>query len=55
LLDIYTFEQISMLTPADVETITEILEISPDRIDRDNWVSQARDLQKKQIHPVTLS
>jgi len=50
MLDIYTFEQISKLTPADIETITEILEISPGRIDRDNWVSQARGLAKKQIH-----
>jgi len=50
MLDIYTFEQISKLTPADVETITEILEISPGRIDRDNWVSQARGLAKKQFH-----
>jgi len=49
MLDIYTFEQISKLTPADVETITEILEISPGRIDRDNWVSQARGLAKKEL------
>jgi len=46
LLDIYTFDQISKLTPEDVETITEILEISPGRIVRDNWVSQARELAK---------
>jgi predicted flap endonuclease-1-like 5' DNA nuclease len=52
MLDIYTFEQISKLTPPDVETITEILEISPGRIDRDNWVTQARGLAKKQLHPV---
>jgi predicted flap endonuclease-1-like 5' DNA nuclease len=50
MLDIYTFKQISKLTPADVETITEILEISPGRIDRDNWVSQAQELAKKQLH-----
>ena len=52
LLDIYTFEQISRLTSADVETITEILEISPGRIDRDNWVTQARSLAKLQLHQV---
>jgi len=46
LLDIYTFEQISKLTPADIETITEILEISPGRIKRDKWVLQAHDLVK---------
>ncbi len=50
MLDIYTFEQISKLTPADVETITEILEISPGRIERDNWVTQAGELAKKQLH-----
>jgi len=47
MLDIYTFEQISKLTPTDVEIITEILEISPGRIDQDDWVSQARKLAKK--------
>ncbi len=52
ILDIYTFEQISKLTPQDVETITEILEISPGRIDRDNWVNQARELAKKQLSAI---
>jgi predicted flap endonuclease-1-like 5' DNA nuclease len=46
LLDIFTFEQISKLTAADIETITEILEISPGRIKRDKWVLQASDLVK---------
>jgi predicted flap endonuclease-1-like 5' DNA nuclease len=52
MLDIYTFEQISKLTPTDVKTIAEILEISPGRIDRDNWVLQARGLAKKQFYNV---
>jgi len=52
ILDIYTFEQISKLTPQDVETITEILEISPGRIDRDNWINQARELAKKQLSAI---
>ena len=47
MLDIYTFEQIGRLTPTDIETITEILGISPGRIDHDNWVWQARGLAKK--------
>jgi predicted flap endonuclease-1-like 5' DNA nuclease len=51
-LDIYTFEQISKLTPEDVVTITEILEISPGRIEKDNWVGQARDLAKKKSDTV---
>jgi predicted flap endonuclease-1-like 5' DNA nuclease len=46
LLDIFTFEQISKLTAADIETITEILEISPGRIKRDKWVAQAHELVK---------
>ncbi len=52
MLEIYTFEQISKLTPEDAETITEILEISPGRIDRDNWVGQARELAKKKLYHV---
>jgi predicted flap endonuclease-1-like 5' DNA nuclease len=50
-LDIYTFEQISRLTSADIESITEILEISPGRINRDNWVSQAQGLLKTKLYP----
>ncbi|MCF8226953.1 MAG: hypothetical protein K9J30_13835 [Bacteroidales bacterium] len=46
-LDIYTFEQISKLTHADIETITEVLEIIPGRIEKDNWVGQAIELAKK--------
>jgi predicted flap endonuclease-1-like 5' DNA nuclease len=47
LLGIYTFDQISKLTHKDIETITEVLEIIPGRIEHDNWVSQARELAKK--------
>lgn len=46
MLDIYTFEQISNFTPSDVETISEILEISPERMDINNWVTQAHRLTK---------
>lgn len=45
-LGIYTFEQISKLTHKDIETITEVLEIIPGRIEKDNWVGQARKLAK---------
>jgi len=48
LLDLYTFDQISRLTNEDVKTISEILEIAPDRIDKDGWIKQARELTKKQ-------
>jgi len=46
MLDIYTFDQISNFTPSDVETISEILEISPERMDIQNWVTQAHRLKK---------
>jgi predicted flap endonuclease-1-like 5' DNA nuclease len=52
-LGIYTFDQISKLTHTDIETITEVLEIIPGRIEQDNWVGQARELAKKQIHQET--
>jgi predicted flap endonuclease-1-like 5' DNA nuclease len=48
LLGIYTFNQISKLTHTDIETITEVLEIIPGRIEQDNWVGQAHELAKKQ-------
>ncbi|MGD0341879.1 MAG: hypothetical protein ABSA76_09265 [Bacteroidales bacterium] len=47
LLGIYTFDQISKLTHTDIETITEVLEIIPGRIERDNWVGQAHELAEK--------
>jgi predicted flap endonuclease-1-like 5' DNA nuclease len=47
-LGIYTFEQISRLTHADIETITEVLEIIPGRIEQDDWVGQSKKLIKKQ-------
>jgi predicted flap endonuclease-1-like 5' DNA nuclease len=52
LLDIYTFDQISKLTPEDIKTISEILEISPERVVRDNWVNQAKELSKKKLDKV---
>jgi predicted flap endonuclease-1-like 5' DNA nuclease len=53
LLGIYTFDQISKLTHEDIETITEVLEIIPGRIEKDNWVGQARELAKMHLHLAT--
>ena len=50
LLGIYTFDQISKLTHEDIETITEVLEIIPGRIEKDNWVGQAHELAKKHVY-----
>ncbi|MCF8388540.1 MAG: hypothetical protein K9G47_11720, partial [Bacteroidales bacterium] len=49
LLDIYTFEQISKLSPEDVKSISEILEVSPKRIQADNWIGQAKELTKTKV------
>lgn len=46
-LEIYTFEQISRLKSKDVELISEILELTPNRIEKEAWVSQAREFEKK--------
>lgn len=48
-LDIYTFEQISKLTHADINTVEEVLELIPGRIEKDNWVGQARELAKNNV------
>ncbi len=54
-LGIYTFSQISRLTHTDIETITEVLELIPGRIEQDNWVGQARELAKNNMHePTTM-
>jgi predicted flap endonuclease-1-like 5' DNA nuclease len=49
-LGIYTFSQISKLTHTDIETITEVLELIPGRIEQDKWVEQAHELVKNKIH-----
>jgi predicted flap endonuclease-1-like 5' DNA nuclease len=49
MLGIYTFEQISKLNQTDIDTITDVLEIIPGRIEQDNWVSQARELAEKRV------
>lgn len=43
-IDIYTFEQISNLTPPDIRALTEIIDFFPGRIERDDWVGQAKSL-----------
>jgi predicted flap endonuclease-1-like 5' DNA nuclease len=48
-LDIYTFDQISKLTHTDIETIEEVLELIPGRIEKDEWVKQASVLANKNV------
>jgi len=43
-LDIYTFRQISNFTKEDIVAVTEAIEYFPGRIERDEWIIQAREL-----------
>lgn len=47
-LDIYTFLQISKFTDQDIETINDAIIYFSGRIDRDEWVAQAKDLVRNQ-------
>lgn len=46
-LDIYTFQQISRFTEQDIETVTDVIEHFPGRIQRDNWVDQSKELSQQ--------
>jgi len=43
-IGIYNYNQISRLTYNDIRSITELIDFFPDRIERDNWVGQAKSL-----------
>ena len=43
-LDIYTFRQISKFTAQDINTINDAIDYFSGRIERDEWVAQAREL-----------
>lgn len=55
LLEIYTFKQISKLSADDIESISEILDLAPSRIQQDKWVAQAKELIKTKVpYPMHL-
>ena len=45
-IGIYTFSQISKFTKQDIEDVTELIKFFPGRIERDDWVKQAKKLMK---------
>ncbi len=45
-IGIFTFEQISRFTDEDIKKVTELTEFFPGRIERDDWVSQAKKLKR---------
>lgn len=54
-LDIYTFLQISRFSEEDVQKITEAIAFFPGRIQRDNWIGQARQMAEKQKNNNTVN
>ena len=46
-LGIYTFRQIASFTKEDASKVNEIIEFFPGRIERDNWVEQAREFYQR--------
>lgn len=45
-LGIYTFEQVSKLTPESIQAIEELTKYFPGRIEREDWMSQAKKLME---------
>lgn len=46
-IGIYTFDQISKFDKEDIDTVTELIQFFPGRIERDNWKYQAETLKNK--------
>lgn len=46
-LRIYTFRQLANCTAEDVEKISDIIEFFPDRIEREDWIGQAKKLHRR--------
>lgn len=44
-IGIFTFEQVGNLTHKDIEDVTELIKFFPGRIERDDWVGQAKKLK----------
>lgn len=46
-LGLYTFRQIANFTKEDIDKVNEIIEFFPGRIERDNWVEQAKSFNER--------
>lgn len=46
-IGIYTFRQIASFNQDDIEQVNDIIEFFPGRIERDNWVGQAREFANR--------
>ena len=47
-IGIYTFDQISRFNQDDIDTVTELIQFFPGRIEKDEWTLQAKRLIKDQ-------
>ena len=45
-IGIYNYDQLRRLNESDIMIITKLIDFFPGRIERDNWVSQAHELQE---------
>jgi len=46
-MDITSFRQVARFTPEDVAVVNDALEVFPGRIERDDWISSARELHRE--------
>ena len=46
-MDITSFRQVARFTAEDVAVVNDALEVFPGRIERDNWMSSARELHRE--------
>jgi predicted flap endonuclease-1-like 5' DNA nuclease len=46
-MGITSFRQVARFTPQDVATVNEALDVFPGRIERDDWISSARELHRE--------
>ncbi|MFD1143242.1 hypothetical protein ACFQ4C_19095 [Larkinella insperata] len=46
-LRIYTFRQLANFTAEDIQKLSDIIEFFPDRIEREDWIGQARALHRQ--------
>ena len=46
-IGVTTFRQIATFTPADVERVNDAIQVFQGRIEREDWIAQARDLHRE--------
>ncbi|ADB37778.1 hypothetical protein [Spirosoma linguale] len=52
-LGIYTFRQVANFTKEDIDKVNELIEFFPGRIERDEWVKQAKAFYERKSSPTS--